>query len=271
MSQQERWQVSGNASQAYERYLVPTMFTPWARDLIEYAGLQSGERVMDVACGTGIVARLAAEAVGRSGQVVGVDLNAEMIEIARAQTTTSGTHVEWREGDVTALPYDDDTFDVVLCQQGFQFFPDKANALRDMYRVLTSGGRLALSVWRSIPYNPYLRALSNALERHVSPEVATGMRAVCALGDADSLRGLITKSDFRDVRIHVVILTMRYPAPSEFIAGQLSALPFAGAIQTLQSEAQAALINEIATALQPYTDDEGLAVPMEAYIATARK
>ena len=147
MSQQGRRQVRGNAAEAYERYLVPTMFTPWAHDLIGRAGLQSGERVLDVACGTGIVARLAAEAVGSSGQVVGVDLNAGRLEIVRAQTPTSGARVEWREGDVKALPYNDAAFDVLFCQQAFQFFPDKAQALREMYRGLTPGRRLVLSVW----------------------------------------------------------------------------------------------------------------------------
>jgi SAM-dependent methyltransferase len=191
--------------------------------------------------------------------------------MARSQPSSSGARVEWREGDVTALPYNDAAFDVVFCQQGFQFFPDKAHALRDMYRVLIPGGRLALSVWRLIPYNPYLRALSDALERHVSPEVATGMRAVCGLGDADALRALITASGFRNVRIHVVILTMRHPSPAEFIPGQLSALPFADAIQALEPEAQAALVHHIVETLQPYTDDEGLAVPMEAHIAIALK
>jgi ubiquinone/menaquinone biosynthesis C-methylase UbiE len=121
--------VSRNASEAYERHLVPTMFTPWAHDLIGRAALQAGERVIDVACGTGIVARLAAEAVGSSGQVVGVDLNAGMLEMARAQAPPSGARVEWREGDVNALPYNDAAFDVLLCQQGFQFFSNSRRGL----------------------------------------------------------------------------------------------------------------------------------------------
>ncbi len=271
MSQQERWQVSGNASEAYERYLVPTMFTPWAHDLIERAALQSGERVIDVACGTGIVARLAAEAVGSSGQVVGVDLNAGMIEMARSQTPSSGAPVEWREGDVNALPYNDATFDVLLCQQGFQFFPDQAKAIGEMYRVLTPGGRLALSVWRSVDYNPYFRAISDALERHVSAEVAAGMRAVCSFGEAEALRMRIADAGFRDVRIQVVILTKRHPSLAEYIPGQLSALPFAGAIQALEAETQANLLNDIVESLKPYTDDEGLAAPLEAHIAMAWK
>jgi ubiquinone/menaquinone biosynthesis C-methylase UbiE len=155
MTRHERWQMAGNAPESYEHHMVPTFFKPWAEELLTRATLQRGERILDVACGTGIVARLAAEQVGSSGYVMGVDLNAGMLEVARAQTPTSGATVEWREGDANALPCADTTFDVVFCQQGFQFFPEKAVALREMHRVLVPGGRLALSVWRSLPYNPY--------------------------------------------------------------------------------------------------------------------
>ena len=141
MSDLEQWQVSGNAPQAYERYMVPTLFTPWAQELLARAALHAGERVLDVACGTGIVARLAAQRVGPSGYVMGVDLNAAMIETARTQTPPAGAPVEWREGDAHALPCADATFDVVCCQQGLQFFPDKPHALREMHRVLGPGGR----------------------------------------------------------------------------------------------------------------------------------
>jgi ubiquinone/menaquinone biosynthesis C-methylase UbiE len=121
MNQAERWQVAGNAPEAYERHIVPTLFTPWAEDLLTRVALQPGEHVLDVACGTGIVARLAAPQVGGTGRVVGVDLNTGMLDMARAQALPAGATVEWQEGDATALPCDDATFDVVCCEQGLQF------------------------------------------------------------------------------------------------------------------------------------------------------
>jgi ubiquinone/menaquinone biosynthesis C-methylase UbiE len=271
MSQLERWQVEGNAPEAYERHLVPTLFTPWAEDLLTRVPLQPGERVLDVACGTGIVARLATAHVGVSGHVVGVDLNRGMLDMARTQMLRAGVPVEWQEGDATALPCDDATFDVVCCQQGFQFFPDKAGALREMRRVLIPGGRLALSVWRSLPYNSYPRLLADVLERHVSSEAATGMRAPCGFGDAEALRTLLTEAGFDEVRLSIVILTLRHPSLATFIPGQLAATPFASAVAALDADAQSALLDDILTIFQPYTDDEGLAVPMEAHVAVARK
>ena len=270
MSQAERWQVAGNAPEAYERHLVPAIFTPWAKDLLTRVGLHTGERVLDVACGTGIVARLAAARVGEAGHVVGVDLNTGMLDMARAQPLPAGARVEWQKGDATILPCDDATFDVVCCQQGFQFIPDKAAALREMYRVLVPGGRLALSVWRSLVHNPFARLMADMLERHIGPEAA-GMRAPCSFGDAEALRSLLTETGFDAVHISIVILTLRHASPATYLRGQLAALPFAATIDALDADAQAALLDDLLSTFQPYTDDDGLAAPFEAHVAMARK
>lgn len=271
MSEQERWQVDSNAPEAYERHMVPTLFAPWAYDLLSRAAPQSGERVVDVACGTGIVARLAAAQVGTTGHVVGIDLNQGMLDVAGTQTPPSGAAVEWCEADVTALPCDDAAFDAALCQQGFQFFPDKAAALGEIRRVLVPDGRIALSVWRSLSHNPYTRLLGDVLEKHIGSEAATGWRAACGLGDAETLRNLLNKAGFEDVHISIVIVTMRNPSPATFIPGQLAASPWAGAIAALDASAQSALLDDIIAALQPYIDDDGIAVPTESHVALARK
>lgn len=269
MDHHERWQLRGGASEAYERYLVPTLFTPWAVDLLARVALQSRERVLDVACGTGVVSRLAAQQVGASGHVTGVDLNAEMLATARARSVQLGATVDWLEGEAGALPFADAAFDAVLCQQSAQFFSDKAGAVREMRRVLAPHGRLALNVSRALQYNPYIRALADALERHVSPEAGTAMRAPCSFGDAEALRALLTEAQLRDIHIHIVIFTIRHPSPAEFIAGQLAATPVASAIAALDVRARTALLNDIRATLRPYTDDEGLAVPYEIHVAVA--
>jgi ubiquinone/menaquinone biosynthesis C-methylase UbiE len=271
MSEQERWQVDSNAPDAYERHLVPTLFAPWAHDLLSRVTPQLGERVVDVACGTGIVARLAAAQVGLNGRVVGIDLNRGMLDVAGTQTKSSGATVEWCEGDVNALPCDNATFDVAFCQQGLQFFPDKVAALGEIYRVLAPGGHFALSAWRALSHNPYLRLLGDALEKHISPEAANGYRAACDLGDAETLRDLLTGAGFEDVHISIVIVTMRHSSLATFIPGQLAATPWAGAVAALDATAQSALLDDIITAFQPYTDDDGLAVPTESHVFVARK
>src|SRR5260370_25850928 len=165
MGAYERGLLAGNEPDAYERHIDPALFMPWARSLVETAALRPGERVLDVACGTGVVTRLAAKRVGAGGKVVGLDLNAGMLEVARSRAPA----IEWREGSATELPLPDAAFDAVLCQQGLQFFPDRPAALREMRRVLVPGRRLALSVWRSLQGSPGHRALADALEPHIGP------------------------------------------------------------------------------------------------------
>jgi len=168
-----------------------------------------------------------------------------------------------------ALPFANASFDVVLCQQGLQFFPDRLAALRQMHRVLVPQGQLGLSVWRPIQHNPYIAALAKAAARHVSGEVAAGLRTVCALGDADVLRSLLLQAGFREVRISIAILVMRFASVDAFVPGQFAATPFAGAVAALDANARAALLEDVRVALRPYTDDTGIAVPNEAHVAIA--
>jgi SAM-dependent methyltransferase len=126
----EHWQLDGSAPELYERCLVPAITRIWASDLIDRAGPKPGQSLLDVACGTGVVARLAAERM-RTGRVVGLDLNEGMLAVARSVPVT-GAPIEWREGSALSLPFENRSFDLVLCQLGVQFFPDRSLALREM-------------------------------------------------------------------------------------------------------------------------------------------
>ncbi|MGE0822945.1 MAG: methyltransferase domain-containing protein [Candidatus Binatia bacterium] len=268
MGEQTQWQLSGNAPEAYERSLVPVIFAPWAAVLIARAALQPGERVLDVACGTGVVARLATPQVGTQGQVTGLDLNPGMLAVARSLPPVAGATIDWREGSAVALPFTKATFDVVFCQQGLQFFPDRLAALREMRRVLTPDGRLTLAVWRATQL--FFSALADALTRHVSPEAGAGGRAPFALADATELRSLLTEAGFSDVHLRIEILPMRVPSLERYVPEQLAATPMAGAVAAAGESARATLLQDISTAVQAYRDDEGWAFPMEAHIVSAR-
>jgi ubiquinone/menaquinone biosynthesis C-methylase UbiE len=152
----EQWQVAGSAAQVYERELVPAIFGPWAPRVLDVAAPAAGEWVLDAACGTGVVARLAAERVGADGRVVGFDLNPGMLTVARS-LPAGGAPIGWVQATAGRLPFPDGSFEVVCCQLGLQFFPDRAAALAEMARVLVAGGRLAAMVWRSIDHSPGLR------------------------------------------------------------------------------------------------------------------
>ena len=272
MSQQTAWQVGASAPEVYQRLLVPAVFGPWAPKVVALVKPHPGERVLDVACGTGIVARLAAEHVGAAGQVVGLDVNPAMLAFARSVASKSGAaSIEWREASAVTLPLPEAGFDIVTCQLGLQFFGDRAAALREINRVLVSGGRLGLMVWRSIEFSPGFAAFADALERHVSPDAAAIMRAPFALHAAGELRALMLAAGFREVTIQPVVGVVRFPSAEQMVHSYVAGSPLAGHVAKVSDDARAALVQQTASALTAFVNPDGLAFPIEAHLAGAKK
>lgn len=187
MGEHEPYHLVGTAPELHQRYLAPAVTSLWAADLVAAADPQSGERVLDVACGASVVARLAATRVG-AGRVTGLDLNAGMLAVARSLPAIDGAQIEWRVGSALAPPFPDATFDLAFCQFGLMFFADRPAALREMRRVLTPGGRLALNVYGPIARNPAALALADALDRLLGRQASAPKRAKHALADPEELR-----------------------------------------------------------------------------------
>lgn len=267
MPQHEQWQLRGNAAELYERYVVPYILGPWAPGLIELAALQPGERILDLACGTGVVAHLAAAKVGITGHVTGLDLNAGMLAVARSLPPPPGTSITWVEGSAVAMDLPDASFDVVVCQQGFQFFPDQPAALREVHRVLVPGGRVLLSVWKSA--GPYNTAVGEALDGQVDAETATRYRASRVVPEAEELHRLLVNAGFHAVQIRPSVMTIRLPPVETFVLCHLAATPVAGTVAALSEETRTALVRQVRLTLQPYADGEDMAVPDETNIAIA--
>jgi SAM-dependent methyltransferase len=257
----ERWQVAGAAAEAYERYLVPAFFGPFADRLIELAQPRPTDRALDVACGTGVVARRIAPLVSSA---TGLDLNEDMLAVAR----TAEPAIDWLAADACALPLEDASIDLVLCQQGVQFFPDRTAGLREMRRVLAPDGRLAVSVWRAAVHNPGWLRLAEALERHAG-EAGAMMRAPFSLSDGAELCDLVRSAGFRDVSVRIRVVPVRFPSASELLSRQQVASPLAGPLSELPAAERDALERDFSRALAPHTDDDGVCFPMETHVVTA--
>ncbi|MDJ0707075.1 MAG: class I SAM-dependent methyltransferase [Leptolyngbyaceae cyanobacterium MO_188.B28] len=272
MQPQSGWQLSGSGPEAYELYLADPILTQCAPGLIKAAVVGVGDRVLDVACGTGAVTRLAAQTVGTTGRVMGVDVNPGMLAMAR-QLADQGlaTKIEWLQSDAAGLAVPDANFDVALCQQGLQFFPDKLAALREMHRVLAPGGRLACSVLRDIRFNPYQQAIADALGRLVSPEAAAVIHSPFAFGDAETLRALVIAAGFHTVHIRLEMTVIRHHSLEELVVGYLAATPVASAFAALDDKVRSAILNDIRMSLHDYLDDDGLAAPLNFHVVTARR
>jgi SAM-dependent methyltransferase len=264
------WQLDRSAPEAYERYLVPPIFVPWAERLVDRAGVGNGDRVLDVACGTGVVARRAATRVGDTGSVVGLDLNEGMLEVAAKTANEEQLEIEWREGDATELPFDEGRFDVVCCQQALQFFDDPTAALEEMRRAGTSDGCIALSVWRPLEYHPGYVVLAEALERHVGEEAGAMMRSPFPAWNEEELRTLALDAGFGGVSIALESDSVRYPSVEEFVRREAASSPLAEPIGAAGDDVRDALVATVEDGLDEYVDDDGVVFPMESYVLIPR-
>jgi ubiquinone/menaquinone biosynthesis C-methylase UbiE len=268
-------QPSPNPAETYEQYFGPTIADPWTRVLLEYAAPQPGERALDVACGTGSVARHVAPMVGAAGKVVAFDISPAMLAVARALPAPAGATIAWLEGNAISLNLPDDAFALVLCQQGLQFFPDRAASVREMRRVLTDGGRVVISVWQALHRHPVYEALFKATAHHLGATIST-VDVSFSLGDADELRALLSDAGFQRIALTPRSLTIHLPAPERFV--QLTVLGAATSILAfahLDAAARAALVaavtNETQAVAQRYRDGDTLTFPMFTHIAVAYK
>lgn len=262
--------IPENIFETYERSMVPAVFGPWAEWLVNDAGLKPGERVLDLACATGIVARLAAPRVGETGSVTGLDLIPGMLETARQASREIRPEISWVEGNALEMPLPDESFDVVLCQQGLQFFPEKAKALWETHRVLTPGGRLIVSVWGPIEHSPAVAALQRALEHHV-PEVGGFLPVVFSLSDPDELAGHLAAVGFEDVTVGAETGHVRFASAEEYLKTYLGSTPLGGIVAALPEERRRALAADVSDSLRDYLDEEGLRFPQESNVGVGRK
>jgi ubiquinone/menaquinone biosynthesis C-methylase UbiE len=258
----------GNPPANYERFFVPAIGAPLAIDLIHLAALRPGERVLDVACGTGVVARLASQQVGATGTVAGLDVNPGMLAVARS-ATPPGMPIEWHEASAEAMPIPDASFDVVLCQIGLQFMPDKRAALREMRRVLVRGGRLILNVPGPTPR--LFTIMGEALARHVGAEAAGFVNHVFSLHDTAEIQNLVSGAGFHDVSVQSDTKTLRLPAPEEFLWQYVHSTPLAGAVAQVDDERRGSLERNVVAKWQEFVKDRALELQVRVVVATARK
>jgi ubiquinone/menaquinone biosynthesis C-methylase UbiE len=259
---------AGSAPENYERYFVPVIGRPFATDLVAEAQLRRGERILDVACGTGIVARVAAREVGADGGVAGVDLNEGMLSVARSAAAADRAPIQWYETSAESMPLPDHAFDVVLCQLGLQFVTDKHAALVEMHRVLAPGGRALVSVPRQMPL---FEVLHEAVERHVDPSAAAFVRMVFSLHDPAEIERLFERAGFRDVRVRSYSKPLRLPPAKDFLWQYIQCTPLAGATAALSADRLAALERHAVEGWQPWTENGGMTYSQEMLVASGRK
>lgn len=255
------------AAEAYESLFIPALFGEWAPRVADVAGLGAGERVLDVACGTGILAREAVRRVGDRGMVAGVDLSAGMLAVARRLAPK----VEFREGAAESLPFQDHSFDAVVSQFGLMLFEDRERAVREMLRVLRSGGRFAVCVWNDLEHNAAYAAEVALLERTAGEAAADGLRAPFSLGDRDSLGTLFDDAGAHGAKVETRTGTARFPSARVMVEADLRGwLPSVGVV--LPEDVIGEVLEEAEEAMAPYASPDGtVSFPTSAHIVTGKR
>lgn len=232
----------------------------WAKKLVGLAG--PGDRILDVGCGTGVVARHAAEIQGLGARIVGLDSSPDMLAVARLASISAGAQIEWVEGDAADMPFEDAQFDVVLCQFAFMFMPDKSAAAREMRRMLSPGGKLGLSVFASGPYD---QALSKVLSRHAEPD--ENDYAIWAWGYQEKLRPLIEQAGFEITRIEQESIPSRYASVRQSIELMRD---WSMTVAGLAPHVFEQVCRDMESEMRDHSTDRGFDCPEPVIIITAR-
>jgi SAM-dependent methyltransferase len=265
MSAGETGQVTSSAAEVYEDFFVPALFDQWALRVADAADIRPGQRVLDVACGTGVLARAAAERVGSAGSVVGLDVNDGMLAVARRKAPG----IEWRTGRAEALPFASGSFDAVVSQFGLMFFEDRRVALQEMMRALRPGGQLAVAVWDSLDRTPGYTAMVALLRRLFGDEVAGALDAPFILGDRQLLSSLFAEAGIPEAEVTTQVGTARFPSIESWIYTEIRGFTLADVLDDEQFEL---LLREAASALRPFvTADATVAFNAPAHIVLATK
>ena len=255
-----------NPAEIYEEMFVPALFGQWGPVIADLAVIWPGDRVLDVACGTGVLACAAAARTGPAGRVTGLDANPDMLAVARRK---SGA-INWKDGRAEALPFADATFDAVVSQFGFMFFDDQPGALREMMRVLRPGGRLAVAVWDDLDHAPGYAMLARLLEELFGRQIADTFRAPFVLGDETKLREICNAAGLMNADILFRGGTLRFASLEDMFSTERACIWTLGGL--LDDASFDRLLRAARSAFQPLTAPDGaIAFAMPALIVTAAR
>jgi ubiquinone/menaquinone biosynthesis C-methylase UbiE len=246
-----------SVAQVYEELLVPRIFEPWSKLLLTEANLSPGETVLDVACGPGTVARMASQMVGSKGKVTATDISPPMLNIARAKHhSPDGAPIEYVESPAAPLKANAASFDVTLCQQGLQFFPEKVEALKEMARVTRPGGRVAIAVWGSLQQNPIFGEICAGLDETLPSSLADMMKAPFSLNDPEQLKALGEEAGLKDIEVKTCSLPVTFERGVDQAIRVLDATPLAPQIAELPSEEQEAMVEILQNRLMRFLNGD---------------
>lgn len=258
----ERFLISAEQAEAYEERFVPALFRQWVEPVLQAAEPGPGDRLLDVACGTGVVARAAVDLVVPGGSVTGLDLNPAMLAVARRLSA----HIDWRQGDVMAMPFADGAFDVVTCQAGVFFFPDTTAALGDMARVTRPGGRVVVQSFSSLHAQPAYGPWVDMVARHAGPDAVGLLGTYWAHGEPELMRDRCAQAGLRVAAVRQHIRPAHFPDIETMVLTEVNATPLRDRLDQANLDQ---ILTESHEVLGQFVEDGRLIIPLTGYVLTA--
>ena len=263
-------QFAGSIPAAYDRYLGPMFFQPYAEDIAARLNVAAHGSVLELACGTGIVTRVLRDRLPAPAHLIATDLNEPMMQIAAAKFSENDV-VEWKQADATNLPFHEQSFDAVVCQFGMMFFPDKALSAREAHRVLKPGGVFLFNVWDSLKENPLGQIAHETIASFFEKDPPTFYEVPFGYHDHGEIRRLLEDASFRDVRLDVVSKRSVPTGAEDAAAGLVQGSPVAVAIADRNASLVPEIKNAVARALEKHFGGSIFEAPQRAIVAEARK
>ena len=259
---------SGTAAELYQSFFVPAIAMPVSGELLRRAALQPGTRVLDIACGTGVITRAAAEQVGPTGLVTGIDIAPDMLAVAKA-TPAAGAPITWQEADAGALPLPDRSYDLALCQMGLMFIEDRAGVLAEVRRVLTAGGRMVINTPGRI--HPVFEAMEQAIVDNLNPNLGAFVTTVFSMHDPSALASLMREAGFTKVVSEEYTATFDLPGPAEFLWNYINLTPMSTLVASAPEEAKEALERQFVDACRSVVENGRIRVNQPMALAWGQR
>ncbi len=240
---------------SYENILVPVIFDPWAKELIKDYPIWHNKRILDLAAGSGIVTRLLSEIIGTNGSIVAADVNSEMLSVAKELLGEQVSNITFIESSAESLNKPSDSFDIVVCQQGFQFFPDKLAATKEIHRLLAPGGKVIISTWLPVSECHYFGVICDSLISIDEAEISNMMRVPFDFIDRDELINHFENANFNSISVNEKRLPLTIPGGVEQAIKVAYATPIGTKLRDLDDEKQEQFRQEMKERLNILTDD----------------